>query len=690
MRKHALRYLLLGILGLVAFGCNSTDTIEPPPVPGTLPIPHPGYTFPHVDLANGVIPLPNNLLLNPQTGLVNLPGGTDDGVDSTVNAANSLNGFSTTGPIVIPFRGTVVHESVTQDTLPIYNAVTGQPVLARYNVEDSDTGSVVTVIPVRPLDPGTTHIVVLTRGIISALSNTPILSDNVINFIQQPTSLVDGAGNSTSRLLTNEQAQTLEPVRQANQAVIGAAEQLTKNSRANIPFAFSFNTQTLFEALPAAREVVIEDNAGLVNSLPAPVPAAFGHGPGDGNPLNGQTIEEFWASNLPQNLQAAPNAAIGSIYVGTVAVPQFRDNQLTDYWPTTPVKLSSRDVPFVLCLPDSTNFPGPRPVVIFQHGITTNKGVAFALANAFNNLGFAVISMDLPLHGGLKADPNGEDGDGFINPAKPRVSRDNLRQGAVGLYALNNAIFQGKTDLNGDGIPELVPGSANTPFNRPLFIGQSLGSMVGSLYVATEPNAGRAVLSVPGGRIINVLLTSPTFGPPILQGLAAVGIEPRTSDFTRFAIFTQAVLDDVDPLNYAQPAIAGTLRGGEGANILQQLHLDDTVITPEAQFDLGIAFGEAAEFKQVAALAPQALISQATAPAAGPGLFEVANAEHGALVNPAAGPTQQIVTQAITFLVSPTPAFGTIIDAGLRAAAKSDLNAPAVEDHESYRRAVSF
>lgn len=690
MRKHALRYLLLGFLGLVAIGCNSTDTVEPHPVPGTLPVPHPGYSFPFVDLANGVIPLPNNLLLNPQTGMVNLPGGTDDGVDNTVNAANSLDGFSTTGPIVIPFRGTVVHSTVNNDTLRIFNSVTGQPVLATYSVEDSDTGSVVTVAPVRPLDPSTTYIVVLTQGIISALSNTPILSDNVINFIQQPTSLVDGAGNSTTRLLTNEQAQTLEPVRQANQAVISGAERLTGASRSNIPFAFAFTTQTLFEALPAAREVVLEDNAGLVNSLPAPVPAAFGHGAGDGNPLNGQTVEEFWAANLPASFQAAPNAAIGSIYVGTVAVPQFRDDQLTDYWSNPPVKLSSRNVPFVLCLPDATNFPGPRPAVIFQHGITTNKGVAFLLANAFNNLGFAVISMDLPLHGGLKADPAGADGDGFINPAKPRVSRDNIRQGAVGLYALNNAIFQGKTDLNGDGIPELVPGAANTPFNRPLFLGQSLGAMVGSLYVATEPNSGRAVLNVPGGRIINLLLTSPTFGPPILEGLAGLGIEPGTADFARFAIFTQAVLDDVDPLNYAEPAVAGTLRGGEGANVLQQLHLDDTVITPAAQFDLAIAFGEDTDFAQVSALVPQALIRQATAPTAGPGAFEVPNAEHGALVSPTAGPTQQIVAQAITFLVSPTPAFGTIIDAGLRAAAKMSPSAPAAEEAETYRQAVSF
>lgn len=676
MRKYALRYVLLCLLGLVAFGCNSTDTVEPHPVPSTLPTPFPGFTFPLVDLANRVLPLPNNFLLDPATGLINLPGGGGT-ADNTINAANSLDGFSTTGPIVIPFRGTVVPSTVNANTLPVYNTATGQPALVTYSVSDAAAGSVVTIVPVQPLDPETTYVVVLTKGIISALSNTPILSDNVINFIQQPTPLVDGQGVSTTRLLTDEQAQTLEPVRQGNQPVIAAAEGLTGTNRANIPFAFAFTTQTLFQALPVARDVVQTTNAGLVNTTPGGFPIATQDGVPNVLPSVAQL---FGLLGVPAQV---PNDDIGLIYRGTVSVPQFRADQLTDFWSNPPVQTGTTDVTFILCMPDPVAFPPPRPAVIFQHGVTRNKGDMFVLADAFNALGFATIAIDLPLHGDLKADPNGNDGDGFINPAAPRVSRDNIRQGVVGLYALNNAIFSGQTDLNGDMVPELVPGAANSPFNRPLFIGTSLGAMIGTVYTATEPNANRAVLNVPGGRIVNLLVTSPTFGPPILAGLANLGIQPGTSDFARFVIFTQAVLDDVDPLNYGQPAVAGTLRGGEGADFLQQVALDDTVITPESQFDLSNAFGEDPSFVQVAAVVPLALVTQAAAPSVGPGVFEVPNAEHGALLNPAAGPTAQIVTQAITFLGQ-----AQIIDAGLRAREVAEPVAPT--DPAPYQRAVGF
>lgn len=678
MRNSALRYLLLCFLGLVAFGCNSTDTVEPHPIPQNYPTPFPGFTFPLVDLTGGRIPLPNNLLRNPVTGKLNLPlaPGADPNVDSTVTAANSLDGFSTTAPILVPFRGTVIPESVTAATLPVFDE-DGDAVLATYSVAENETGSVVTIVPVRPLDSATTYTVVLTQGIISKLSGTPILSDNVIGFLQRTTPLVDGDGNSITLGLSNEQAQTLEPIRQANQAVIADAEDFTETSRANIPFAFAFTTQTLFSALPVARAEVLADNAPLVNRNPAVPTLPIAQGQGFvGGPL--PTVDEFWTT-LPAAAQAAPNDSIGRIFLGSVAVPQFRANQLEDFWAQPPVAGASTNVPFLLFMPDATAFPGPRPVTIFQHGITRSKGDSFVLANAFNSQGIALIAIDLPLHGDLKAPGATSDGEGFINPAKPRVSRDNIRQGVVGLYALNNAINLGLTDLTGDSVPELAPGSAVKPF----FIGQSLGSIVGTTYLATEPNANRGVLSVPGGRIINLLLTSPAFGPPIKAGLAANGVVEGTADFARFILFTQAVLDDVDPLNYAEPAITGTLRGGTGANLLQQVHLADQVILPAAQYDLANAFGENANFAQVAAINPLALVTQVLSPDPGPGMFEVAAAGHGALLNPADGPTVGIVTQAITFIGT-----GNIASGALRAQQAPFV--PAVEDLEVYRKAVSF
>ncbi len=72
-----------------------------------------------------------------------------------------------------------------------------------------------------------------------------------------------------------------------------------------------------------------------------------------------------------------------------------------------------------------------------------------------------------------------------------------------------------------------------------------------------------------------------------------------------------------------------------------------------------------------------------TSPYAGPGFFEVPNAGHGALLDPTAGPTVGIVTQAITFLGT-----GNIVSGALRAQQAPFV--PAVEDLEVYRKAVSF
>lgn len=688
MRKNALRYLMLCFLGLVAFGCNSTDTVGTHPVPQNNPVPFPGYTFPLVDLTNGIIPLPNNLLLNPQTGLINLEldPGQDPNVDSTKTAANSLDGFSTTAPIVIPFRGTVTAESLSMDTLPVFDTTTGQKVPATYSLESNQTGSVVVVTPVRPMKPGTTHVVVLTQGIISALSGTPILSDNVINFLQQPTPLVDEDGTSITLGLSDEQAQALEPVRLANQAVIGAAETLTETNRANIPFAFAFTTQTLQKALPMARAKVLEADAGFinlaVNAITPEVPP--GYEPGvpvavaGGVPGVLPSIEQFLAQRLglpvsdPQVVTLANG--IGAIYYGAIPVPQFRADPTKDYWANPPVQTGTTNVPFLLFTPAIIPTPAqPFPVVIYQHGLGADKSSAFVLAGPLNAQGRALIAPDLPLHGDL-ATPGGQGGLELLNPSTPRVARDNIRQGVVTLYTLANAVKTGKVfpaftvpaNAFGAGSPPVaLPLSPPLATTNPQFIGVSLGAIVGTNFVATEPNVDRSVLNVPGGRITYLLLESEAYSQTILDGLAAAGVTPGTAAFVQFGLFTQAVLDDVDPLNVAEAAISGSLRGGTGVNLLQQLATADTVIPPSAQYDLAISFGANSLYKQIAALLPQPLIAQATAPSPGPGLFEVANADHGFLLRPTAAPagTQAAaIGQTIGFLLT-----GQVTSTGLRA-----------------------
>jgi hypothetical protein len=116
------------------------------------------------------------------------------------------------------------------------------------------------------------------------------------------------------------------------------------------------------------------------------------------------------------------------------------------------------------------------------------------------------------------ADPSGTH---FINLSSLLTSRDNVRQGVADLFVLAKTIPS--IDFDGNG--------ADFDGSRIAFTGQSLGSIVGTQFVALEPTVNQAVLSVPGGGIARLLEASPTFGPRIRAGLAAsAGLQPGTAN----------------------------------------------------------------------------------------------------------------------------------------------------------------
>ena len=253
-----------------------------------------------------------------------------------------------------------------------------------------------------------------------------------------------------------------------------------------------------------------------------------------------------------------------------------------------PVATTTQVVPVLLTVPNAssgkTKPASGWPVVIFQHGITRNRTDMFAVAGGLAAAGFAVIAIDLPLHGltdpanpffhnQLFAEwypslytsertfdidfennttgasrPDGvpdPSGTYFINRISLLTSRDNLRQGVADLLQLRSAI------------PSII-GLDGTPLfdaERVSFLGQSLGSIEGTSFMALAQTQNlsvrSAVLNVPGGGITNLLLGSPSFTPLILSGFAAAGLRPGAADFNSFVVATQTVIDSGDPINYA-------------------------------------------------------------------------------------------------------------------------------------------
>lgn len=254
------------------------------------------------------------------------------------------------------------------------------------------------------------------------------------------------------------------------------------------------------------------------------------------------------------------------------------------------------------------------PVVIYVHGITSDRASVAALAHSLASKCAATVAIDLPMHGIASSSPffdylnvqnpdgdadpiqyqmlypgvgerhfnlkagatgapvpmaqNGTDGSGtlFINLGYGVNSRDNIRQAVMDLLNLN-ASLGNISALNLDGVA-----GNDLNLNKVYLVGVSLGGIVGSVFttvnqqaIGAEASLGfssnlnpikGAVLSAAGSQLTKVLENSQSFSPVILGGLAASGVTPGTENFERFMYVLQSMIDPADPVSYAKPLAA--------------------------------------------------------------------------------------------------------------------------------------
>jgi pimeloyl-ACP methyl ester carboxylesterase len=200
----------------------------------------------------------------------------------------------------------------------------------------------------------------------------------------------------------------------------------------------------------------------------------------------------------------------------------------------------------------------------------------FAIADSYADAGFAVIAIDLPLHGvtstanplyqagrertldldlannatGAPGADSSIDSSGsyFINLKSFPTSRDNVRQGAADILTLAKTLPF--IDIDADSVPDFDAARIH-------FIGQSLGAITGTVALANAgSNIKTAVLNVPGGKLVQLLDSSPTFGPVIRAGLIGAGLTPGTTLYKNFLRDGQTVIDAADPLDYIAAAAA--------------------------------------------------------------------------------------------------------------------------------------
>jgi pimeloyl-ACP methyl ester carboxylesterase len=203
--------------------------------------------------------------------------------------------------------------------------------------------------------------------------------------------------------------------------------------------------------------------------------------------------------------------------------------------------------------------PTGWPVVIYQHGFTRNRTDMVLVAEPWLDQGYAVIAIDLPLHGITATDPaqsplallrvpgttertfdldlrnNANPGDirpdgvidgsgtNFLSPAPGSLltSRDNVRESMVGFLALKRSL--GSMDIDGNPL--------NTDFDTSQvhYVGHSGGGILGGTVAAICGECTTISLISGGAGIVKLLEESApqAFGAILIglqQGLAARGI----------------------------------------------------------------------------------------------------------------------------------------------------------------------
>lgn len=626
-------YFLCLLAGLVMLACSDPDEIEtvPPPSPVETQ-----YTFAKFDVTTGNpadIPVPNDILRNPVTGQNAVPVQGEP-----FDSLNSLSGFSTTAPIVMPFTGTVDADSVNGQTILVLNTQTMTPAAVSFQVATNpETGnSTVFATPITPLEPGVRYAVVITGGVMGQPSNLPVESDAITLLLKGEIPFVDENGHSTRGALTDAQAQQLEPLRASMQPLWQAAEAVTGQDRIFIPLVFAFSTQPLHSTLPAL-------HARIQNEAITPTVLQSFEG--------AAAVDAFFTA---AGLGAAPHDQIASVRFGSFNAPHYLHHPFNGPFQGSGadvVEAGRENLQFILTMPVTPAAALP-PVIVFQHGITRSKEDMLAFANSAATAGFATIGIDLVLHGSRVKDiinnetgafePDGvpdPSGANFINLVNMRMSRDNVRQSAADLFSLTRMITSGQTDFNQDGAPDLAPVELS-------YVGQSLGAIVGSVFVSNEAAVKHAVLNVGGGRVPYLLRNSASFAPAINAGLAAQGVVPGTADYELFFLIAQTVFDDADPMNNARHLLSGALSGGVSTSVLVQEMIGDQVVPNSATRDMVRSIG----LPLVNGIEEVAGLPMVDAPHAGSGYYQYQDGGHSFLLSPTAGPTAQAHFQVLTFL----------------------------------------
>lgn len=242
--------------------------------------------------------------------------------------------------------------------------------------------------------------------------------------------------------------------------------------------------------------------------------------------------------------------------------------------------------------PDGPPVPasGRYPVILFGHGLSGSRDQAKLLAVYAAPEGIATVAIDAVKHGG-HADPASGSGLAavfdffglqidFSDPLDVRRQAGHWRQAAFDKLHLVEAlrgVGNAGVDVDGDGTPDIAvrPDGPDADDNL-VYLGASLGGIMGAQFVALSDALAAAVFIVPGGRVLDIIKDAETFAPIIglMRGTASDG------QVDRFFPLAQTGVERGDAALWTRHVLTERLPGREDSapHVLMQMVVDDDTV----------------------------------------------------------------------------------------------------------------
>jgi hypothetical protein len=487
------------------------------------------------------IPLPNDLLRDPVARKVTLPILATDGdaEKETKTDLSTLDGFSTTGDVTIRFTRPIELATVTSATVKLVDRL-GEPVAfipelskdaKNLYLHVTDHGSQTLL----PLEEASAYAVFLTDGVLGK-DGRPV-SPMPLGVMTVLPEAIEADGHTTlDPLVDDGNARLLEGAR------LEVAPFLARSGldRLHLGAGFAFTTQSITKPLLVLRQEVR----------------------GASGPST--TVDGFKTSTPADHLLVMPS--VSKIVEGDLRILDHLD-PVSHKWSEAAPRETK--IPFLLILPSGVT--GKLKTMVFGHGLTSTRGLAYQVANTFAAHGYATMAIDFPYHGdrticltnndcaqgtcspdGVCRNADGSKGSLIIVNNQPTMSGNEFVD-LEHLKASRDHFLQALSDLHqtvrvlesGDFSPMGVEiDAANLHYS-----GMSLGGIIGALFVPLEPDILSAPLIVPGGDMPDLMEHSGTFGPILALGLSQKGIQQGTDAYMNFKTAGHWMLDETDPMN---------------------------------------------------------------------------------------------------------------------------------------------